>query len=421
MRILTVVSLAAAALTAPLAAQDSQLRVFLDCVDVFCDFDYIRTEVAFVAYVRDRDVADVHVLVTGQQAGSGGRELTLRFLGRGAFAGTADTLRVITLPTDTEDQQRAALARTLALGLVRFAARTATASRLRVVYDAPSEQGTAAAVRDPWHYWVFRARVGGNLNAEEQFSFLGIQGSLSADRVTEKWKIRISANENYNESNFDVPEFDSSGTQIGMNTLTSITRSHRLRSLVAKSMGPRWSAGARLELRSATFENRRLLTRLAPTVEFDVFPYAQATRRHFAWRYSLGFSDVSYNDTTIFGRVREQLVDQQVEITIAFKQPWGSLGAGVEASHYLHDFRKHRLEVSGFGEFRIHKGLTLNLYGGASLVRDLLNLPKGGATSEEILLRRRQLATGYEVFGGLQLSFTFGSIFSTIVNPRFEL
>lgn len=87
--------------TAAAPSQQAALRVFLDCTNVFCDFDYLRTEVAFVNYVRDRAAADVHVLVTGQDAGAGGQGYTLLFIGRERFAGAADTLRFVTTPTPT--------------------------------------------------------------------------------------------------------------------------------------------------------------------------------------------------------------------------------------------------------------------------------------------------------------------------------
>src|SRR6266550_6244723 len=61
-------------------AQDSAVRVFLDCPDSFCDFDYYRTEITFVNWVRDRQFAQMHVLVTAQQTG-GGQEYTLAFIG----------------------------------------------------------------------------------------------------------------------------------------------------------------------------------------------------------------------------------------------------------------------------------------------------------------------------------------------------
>lgn len=47
-------------------------KVFLDGARI--DMDYIRTEITFVNYVRDRKEADVHVLITQQRTGGGGRE-----------------------------------------------------------------------------------------------------------------------------------------------------------------------------------------------------------------------------------------------------------------------------------------------------------------------------------------------------------
>ena len=53
-------------------------------------------------------------------------------------------------------------------------------------------------------------------------------------------------------------------------------------------------------------------------------------------------------------------------------------------------------------------------------IRDQIYLPKGEQNQADVLLRRRALQTGfeYELFGGL--SYTFGSIFNNVVNPRFE-
>ncbi len=51
------------------------LRVFLDCGP--CDDDYLRQEITFVNYVRDRPDAQVHVLVTREGTGGGGRAWTL--------------------------------------------------------------------------------------------------------------------------------------------------------------------------------------------------------------------------------------------------------------------------------------------------------------------------------------------------------
>ena len=48
------------------------------------------------------------------------------------------------------------------------------------------------------------------------------------------------------------------------------------------------------------------------------------------------------------------------------------------------------------------------------------NLKKGEITEAERLLQLRELQTRYRFAGGLELSYTFGSIYNNVVNPRFS-
>src|SRR5713226_1168455 len=89
-------------------------KVFLDCQ--FCDFDYIRTEITFVNYVRDRKESQVHILITTQPTGSGGDEYTLAFIGEGDFKGTDDTLSYYSNSTSTDQEVRQGLVRVQKLG-----------------------------------------------------------------------------------------------------------------------------------------------------------------------------------------------------------------------------------------------------------------------------------------------------------------
>ena len=68
---------------------------------------------------------------------------------------------------------------------------------------------------------------------------------------------------------------------------------------------------------------------------------------------------------------------------------------------------------------RLFKGFSFNIFTELSRTRDQIYLPKGEATTEEILVRQRQLATGYQYFLNFGISYSFGSIFNNIVNPRF--
>ena len=55
-------------------ADEQPVRVFLDCQGRAlsgCDFDLVRREIAWVDWVRNREDADVHLLVTSTRTGAG--------------------------------------------------------------------------------------------------------------------------------------------------------------------------------------------------------------------------------------------------------------------------------------------------------------------------------------------------------------
>src|SRR5207253_9907245 len=106
----------------PATAPATTLSVFLDC-GFRCDEDFIRTEINFVNWVRDRAVADVHVLVTTQTTGGGGTEFTLAFLGLQRYTGVGDTLTFSAPATATADETRRGVTRVIKTGLVPFIAR----------------------------------------------------------------------------------------------------------------------------------------------------------------------------------------------------------------------------------------------------------------------------------------------------------
>ena len=106
-------------------------------------------------------------------------------------------------------------------------------------------------------------------------------------------------------------------------------------------------------------------------------------------------------------------------MSLNVKQPWGSAGISVQGSHYLHDFSKNLLQFNGDGNFRLYKGLSLDFWGYVELIHNQLAIKKGGATEQDVLLRRRQLATSYQYGGFIGLRYTFGSKYANIVNPRF--
>ncbi len=398
------------------AAQDSALRVFLDCPNSFCDFDYYRTEITFVNWVRERTFAQLHLLITSQSTGSG-REYTLTFIGLERFAGAQDTLRYLSHSTDTDDDIRKGLGRTMRLGLVRFASKTSLGERIEVSYSAPAQ--AAAQVKDNWNYWVFNVRVNSNFYGEHSYKNTYMSGGLSASRITDAWKINLSTNQTYQQNDFLVPVYDSTNTLIREDLSRNITRSYGGDLLVVRSMGPHWSAGALGSVFSSTYSNQDITLKFGPAVEFNIFPYSQSTRKLLALRYNLSLASFNYRDTTIFNRLSEVRATQSLTVSLDVKQPWGSAGLSVEASNYLYDFSKNHLQIFGNGSFRLFKGLSFDFFSFVNLIHDQLSIQKGGATEQQVLLRRRQLATSYSYQGFVGLRYTFGSKFANVVNPRF--
>lgn len=396
--------------TPPPAARDTvqgALRVFLDCGS--CDFDYLRTEITFVNYVRDRTVAQVHVLVTTQGAG-GGTEFTLTLIGLESFAGRTDTLHYVSSQTDTPDERRRGMARLLKLGLARYAAGTPLASRLDVRYDGPA--GDAAAQRrgrDRWNYWLFEVSTSANFNGEESQRSSSVDGSLNTSRITEAWKIRLSLDGSDRRNTFQLDD---------TTTFTTRRTSWSFEALVARSLGGHWAAGAFAEVTHSTYRNLDLRVAAAPALEFDVFPYGESTRRILTVRYLAGLEHSRYQNTTLFGLLEETRPVHRLEVAFSARQPWGNSSVNLEALQYLHDASKLRLSFNANARVRIVRGLSFNVFGGYEVVRDQLYLPAQGATPEEIIARQRALATNYSYFTGFGLGYTFGSIYNNVVNPR---
>lgn len=383
-------------------------RVFIDCDR--CYESDIRQAVPYVGYVRDRLEADVHVLVTRVRTGGGGREYTLRFLGQRRFAGVQDTLTYVTLQTDTDAEERNGLIRHFQAGLMPFVARTPVLERLAVLYEVPEAEAAdlTAVVEDPWNFWVFDIDFYGFLRREETQASYAFGGSFDADRITEAWAIRSRVSANYDRDVFEQEDGD----------IVSTASNNEVRVQVVKSLSPHWSAGLSAGSEATTFRNIDRSVEVGPAVEYNVFPYAQSTQREFTFAYRVEGQYVNYIEETLFDETEEWLTQQSLTIRLERQETWGNAEARVSGSHYFHDISKNSLDLYGEIEIRLFRGFAIELSAELELINDQLYLARGDAPLEEILLRRRQLSTGYEYSGSIGLSYTFGSIYNNVVNTR---
>jgi hypothetical protein len=382
----------------------SAVKVFLDCDN--CDLEYIKTEITFVNYVRDRLEAQVHILVTTQATGGGGREYTLTFMGQNDFKDVSDVQKYFSSKTDTEDDVRRGLVKALKLGLMSFVARTPIARRIAVEYSLPDQAGPG---RDRWNSWVFSLAGSGYFSGEESYMNRMVDFSFSANRVTPGSKLRFGLSLDSSKTRYDVEDEVITGTRSSWDGS----------GLYVRSLGEHWSAGIFFEAESSLYGNIDLGLTAAPAVEYNFYPYSQSTRRQLRLLYKLALNPVKYREATVFDKTRETLIKESLAATLDLREKWGTVSVSATGSHYFHDFSKNRLDLFGVVNLRLYKGLSVFVLGGYSWIHDQLSLIGREPTFEEQLLRLRQLPMNSDYFVSFGFQFTFGSIFTNVINPRF--
>ena len=181
---------------------------------------------------------------------------------------------------------------------------------------------------------------------------------------------------------------------------------------------PCWSKSAS-GVSGSTSQNTDLKLNLMPAIEYDLFPYAQSTRRQLRFNYAVGVETARYQDTTIYYRTTETYLKHALDVSLGLRQPWGSASVSVSGTQYWNDASHPNLDLFGSLSVRLFRGLSANMYGGYSFVRSQRYLSAAGATPDEVLLQLRQLRTAYQYWGGFGFSYTFGSVYNNVVNPRF--
>lgn len=379
-----------------------------DALNIFMEANsYIRKEINFVNYVRDIKDAHLYVISTSQITGAGGREYTYFLVGQKQFEGMKDTVIYASSPDATDDERREGQVGALKMGLMRYVAKTPLAKHMKINFTEPISDEVST---DRWNNWVFRANISGYLNGQKTFKSTNVFGGISASKVTSEWKIDLDADVSYGEDKFEIDD----STTIG-----SYNQSKSFDALIVKSLSEHWSIGGRAGIGSSSYRNHRMVYSIYPGIEYDIFPYSESTRKQFRILYSAGYSYHYYEDSTIYNEISEGLWGHSLDVAVEVVQKWGSIDLSIGWSNYLHDWSKNNLSLWGSIDLRIAKGLSITLGGGGSIIHDQLSLVKGGASTEEILLRRKELETQYSYFTHFGLRYTFGSIYNNVVNPRF--
>jgi len=252
------------------------------------------------------------------------------------------------------------------------------------------------------------------MNADEVYKSLRYSGGFSASRTTDKIKMNFSLTGGKDKT---IYEYE---TITGIEKFTVDNDNYGLDHILIKSLTNHWSYGYQAAIYSNTFTNNKRMLFFRTGVEYDIFPYKDVNNKYFTVSYTVDVRQNRYYDTTLYNKTQETLAGHSVVTSLSLNQKWGSMNMGASYHAYFNNWKYFSIGLNAFMSVRISGGLSFNIGAFGGLIRDQIYLPKDGATEQEILTRKRQLASGYNYYTSFGLSYRFGSKLNNFVNPRFE-
>ncbi len=384
------------------------LKIYLDCD--FCDQTYIKQNLHNVSFVRDQNDSDVHLFFIRQRNGSGGSEYEVEFNGKNTFSDLQDKIKFSTNTNMTEDDIRKLIFKNIQLGLVRFWLKQGNIDNLSITIKSPKKDATKTVVKDPWNSWVFQLGARGWFNGQETSKRRNLNFSVSAKRVTEKNKFSFRTGVSNNTSEFSYNN----------NVIISKNKRKYINISDIISVSDHWSAGAYFNVGTSTFSNKDLYWSFKPAIEYNFFKYSESAKKQLVISYKIGRVHHNYTETTIFNKTKETLWEHNLLLGGSVKQKWGNIFAEVSLEQFLHDMELKEISFFLGTSIRLFKGFSFNINGGYDITNNQIELAAGNVSLEELLLQQQQLKSGYNYFFNVGFSYSFGSIYNTIVNPRFN-
>jgi len=370
--------------------------------------DYLKEELQYINHVRDRNNADLHIMMMRERAANGGTRYSIFLFGQNRYSHLQDTLRYSLGPDATDEATREKMVHALRSGLTPYLLKTGLWQKQTIEYENLENKGSESKI-DNWNNWVFEISADGHMDVEESQKRYDFGGEVQANKITEDIKLELEFDMDYEREIYDI----------NSESVISIHRSYDINGLWVNSISQHWSAGGFARFRSSKYDNLAHSYGVAPAIEFSIFPYAEATTSQLTILYRSEFAYNGYMDTTIFNKTQEYLARQVLEMDYEVKRKWGEIDVSMDLSNYFHDFSKNRMSFHSSLDVNVLKGLSVYFGGVVSFIHDQLTLRKGNASAEEILTRQQELATNFEYYTRLGISFTFGSMYNNIVNPRF--
>lgn len=382
-------------------SQNSKIKAYIDCR---CDETYLKQETSFLEYVRDQDLADIEIFIRDERNPTGSRSFEIKIDGNNEYEEISSSSIAVGYANDTSSTLRDKLLNKLKLALVPFL--DLANYDLNINVDPSFKDLTV--YDDKWKNWVFELSGSYNNDKEESRQTNRYEIEFEIDKLTEDW--RIGAEIRRNESNRKFFSND--------NTYKSNRKTTSLNGRVVRSITDHFSAGLFFGVFQNTYENIDLNRYIAPAIEYSFYPYKDVLSKEITLAYRIGTGKRNYIEKTIYGYEKQKLSSQTLSLNIRFRQKWGNISSYLNATQFLNDGTKKRFSLRSNLDIRIYEGLAVRFSGNINLIREQYSLAAGNTSIEDLLLQQREIATDYRTNFSIGLSYTFGSIYNSIINTR---
>jgi len=388
--------------------EKENLKIFYDCNTWSCEETYIKQNLPEVEFVRDRNYADVHILIVSEENGSGGQKFYLEFSGQNNFKELQEKLDFSTGSDDTREQKRKKLLKYLQLGLMKFWLKKGLEERIDIKISSPKINQKAE--KDPWNNWVFKLGVNGWFNGSSNNSTESYSGRASATQTKEKNKFSFSVYYSKRKNTYTY----------GEDEIVSDKESFSLSTNRIFGINQHWSYAFFGKFNSSVYSNYDQAYELYGGIEYSFFPYKESSKKSLVISVQAGSLYNKYYEKTIYNQTEELLWRSKIDFNGDIVKKWGSLYAGFEYRTYFHDFDLNSMGFNLGTNLRIAKGLSFNTNAYYGIKHDQINIAAGDLSLEETLLAQKELQSDYQYYFSIGFSYSFGSIYNTIVNPRFD-
>src|SRR5690606_37001266 len=107
--------------------------------------------------------------------------------------------------------------------------------------------------------------------------------------------------------------------------------------LLVRSISPHVSTGFTSGAGASVANNTRNRMNLTPAIEWNYYPYVEASRRQLIAHYGVGMEYSNYREETIFNVTEQTVPYHKFGLQYNAVAPWGNAGVGLDASQYLHE------------------------------------------------------------------------------------